>query len=194
MEAASYVENIANRTTMRGVVYAMTRILTLACLIVIPVILWATSLHPVAIIISAVLGVVVIILVRDTIIVGRQLRQSPLDLAFEPAPDKGPVSPANVLGVAGGVAVFGVVFLIVSAAMGDLSLALTWGLITLGSAAVLALMSIPTFGVQARKWRILSEALAAHPDLIPYLQDARARFPRSAPFPFSAPTDQVIIP
>ena len=34
MEAASYVENIANRTTMRGVVYAMTRILTLACLIV----------------------------------------------------------------------------------------------------------------------------------------------------------------
>ena len=102
--------------------------------------------------------------------------------------------PGLVLLVAGGVGVFGVVLLIVSTAMGDVAQGLTWGLITLGVAGVLALMSIPTFGVQARKWRVLSDALQAHPELIPYLQDARARFPHSAPFPFSAPTDQVIIP
>lgn len=194
MEAASYVENIANRTTMRGVVYDMTRILTVTCIVVVPLLLWATSMHPLAIIISGILGVLAVILVRDTIVVTRQLKASPLDLAFDPAPDRGPVSPANVLGVAGGVGVFGVVLLIVSTAMGDVAQGLTWGLITLGVAGVLALMSIPTFGVQARKWRVLSDALQAHPELIPYQQDARARFPHSAPFPFSAPTDQVIIP
>ena len=100
MEAASYVENIANRTTMRGVVYDMTRILTVTCIVVVPLLLWATSMHPLAIIISGILGVLAVILVRDTIVVTRQLKASPLDLAFDPAPDRGPVSPANVLPLA----------------------------------------------------------------------------------------------
>ena len=67
--------------------------------------------------------------------------------------------------------------------------------IVLGAVGVaIAIMGIPTVGVQGRKWTVLADALREHAKLVPYLQDARNRFPKSAPFPFSAPTDVVTIP
>lgn len=194
MEARSYVENIANRTTMRGVVHDMTRILMVAALVAGPTVMLATPFHPLAIIIGSLLLILGVVLIRDAVVVGRRLREEPLDLAFEPAPDRGPVTPGVLLGVAGGIGLFAVVLLLVASVMGDMSLGISWGAIGLGLALVIAAMSLPTFGVQKKKWAVLSRVLDAHPDQIPYLQDARRRFPQDAPFPFEAPTDVVVIP
>lgn len=194
MEARSYLENIANRTTMRGVVYDMTRILMVACFIVGPTAMLVTSFHPLAIIVGGVVLVFGVVFARDTYLVSRQLKDAPVDLAFDPAPSRGPVTPGVVLGVAAAIGLFSAVFLLVSSVMGNLELGLGWGAIGLGLALVIGAMSLPTFGVQKRKWGVLQRALDEHPDLIGYLQDARRRFPADAPFPFSAPTDQVTIP
>ena len=127
------------------------------------------------------------------LIVTRQIRAEPLDLAFEPAPRGGLLSPGVIFGMAGGVALFAVVLGGVTW-VSNPQLALTWAGVGLGVAAVIAGMGVPTLGVERRKWQVLGAALSEHPELIAYLQDARARFPRTAPFPFSAPTDVVSIP
>lgn len=193
MEAHSYIENIANRTTMRGVISTMTRLLLVVVVIGAIAILVLTNFHPVALIVGAVLFVLSVVLVRDVVIVGRQLRAEPLDLAFEPAPNRGLVTPGTVFGLAGGLTLFGVVMGVVMwIGSGNSSFIGPIALVAVGVA--LAIMGIPTLGVQDRKWTVLADALRDHPELIPFLQDARARFPQSAPFPFSAPTDQVTIP
>lgn len=193
MEARSYVENIANRTTMRGVISAMTRLLLVVVVIGAVAILVLMDFHPIALIVAMVLTGLAVVLVRDVIIVSRQLRADPLDLAFDPAPSRGLVTPGTVFGIAGGLLMFGIVMAVVLWVRAPTSsFVAPIALIAVGMA--LAVMGVPTLGVQERKWKVLADALRDHPELVPYLQDARARFPRSAPFPFSAPTDQVTIP
>ena len=193
MEARSYVENIANRTTMRGVISAMTRLLLVVVVSGAVAILVLLDFHPIALIVAMVLTGLAVVLVRDVIIVSRQLRADPLDLAFDPAPSRGLVTPGTVFGIAGGLLMFGIVMAVVLWVRAPTSsFVAPIALIAVGMA--LAVMGVPTLGVQERKWKVLADALRDHPELVPYLQDARARFPRSAPFPFSAPTDQVTIP
>lgn len=192
MEARSYLENIANRTTMRAVIATMTKLLLVATLVGGVLLIIVSGGHPAALIIGAVLFVGSLVLARDVVVVTREARQNPLDLAFEPAPDRGLVTPGTVFGLALALALFGGVLAAVTGFGDGTVSAFAWGLLGVGVA--LALMGIPTLGVQDRKWKVLSDALAAHPNLVGYLQDARARFPKTAPFPFSAPTDRVTIP
>lgn len=192
MEARSYLENIANRTAMRAVIATMTKLLLVATLVGGVLLIIVSGGHPAALIIGAVLFVGSLVLARDVVVVTREARQNPLDLAFEPAPDRGLVTPGTVFGLALALALFGGVLAAVTGFGDGTVSAFAWGLLGVGVA--LALMGIPTLGVQDRKWKVLSDALAAHPNLVGYLQDARARFPKTAPFPFSAPTDRVTIP
>lgn len=192
MEARSYLENIANRTTMRAVIATMTKLLLVATLVGGVLLIIVSGGHPAALIIGAVLLVGSLVLARDVVVVTREARQNPLDLAFEPAPDRGLVTPGTVFGLALALALFGGVLAAVTGFGDGTVSAFAWGL--LGVGAALALMGIPTLGVQDRKWKVLSDALAAHPNLVGYLQDARARFPKDAPFPFQASTDEVSIP
>ena len=190
MEARSYLENIANRTTMRAVIATMTKLLLVATLVGGVLLIIVSGGHPAALIIGAVLLVGSLVLARDVVVVTREARQNPLDL--EPAPDRGLVTPGTVFGLALALTLFGGVLAAVTGFGDGTVSAFAWGL--LGVGAALALMGIPTLGVQDRKWKVLSDALAAHPNLVGYLQDARARFPKDAPFPFQASTDEVSIP
>ena len=192
MEARSYLENIANRTAMRAVIATMTKLLLVATLVGGVLLIIVSGGHPAALIIGAVLFVGSLVLARDVVVVTREARQNPLDLAFEPAPDRGLVTPGTVFGLALALLMFGGVLAAVTGFGDGTVSAFAWGL--LGVGAALALMGIPTLGVQDRKWKVLSDALAAHPNLVGYLQDARARFPKDAPFPFQASTDEVSIP
>lgn len=193
MEARSYVENIANRTTMRGVISTMTRLLLVVVVVGAIALMVLTNFHPVALISGVVLLGFGIVLARDVFFVTKQIRSEPLDLAFEPAPSKGLVTPGTVFGVAGGLLLFGLV-MGVTMYIGNPAGSFV-GPIAIGSVGVaLAIMGIPTLGVQTRKWKVLEDALRNHPELVPYLQDARARFPKDAPFPFQASTDEVSIP
>ena len=193
MEARSYVENIANRTTMRSVISTMTRLLLVVVVVGAIALMVLTNFHPVALISGVVLLGFGIVLARDVFIVTKQIRSEPLDLAFEPAPSKGLVTPGTVFGVAGGLLLFGLV-MGVTMYIGNPAGSFV-GPIAIGSVGVaLAIMGIPTLGVQTRKWKVLEDALRNHPELVPYLQDARARFPKDAPFPFQASTDEVSIP
>ncbi|MDO5534011.1 MAG: hypothetical protein Q4F65_05105 [Propionibacteriaceae bacterium] len=193
MEARSYIENIANRTTMRGVISTMTRLLLVVVVVGAVAMMLVTNFHPVALITGVVLLGFGVVLARDVVIVTKQRRSEPLDLAFEPAPNRGLVTPGTVFGAAAGLVLFGGI-------MGgtmfvgnrDGSFIGPIALVAVGVA--LAIIGIPTLGVAQRKWTVLQDALRQHPEMIPYLQDARDRFPASAPFPFSAPTDQVTIP
>lgn len=194
MEARSYVENIANRTTMRAVGAAMTRVLMVTAFIGAVLLLVLTGFHPAAIVIGGVLIVIGFLVLRDVVLVSRALREEPLDLAFEPAPSGGILSPGTVFGAAGGVALFSVVLGGVTWFGNRSDVAFTWGGVGLLVAAAIAAMGVPTLGAPARKWAVLADALRDHPELVAYLADARARFPASAPFPFEAPTDQVTIP
>lgn len=192
MEARSYLENIANRTTMRGVIATMTALLLGAVVVGLVAILTLTGGHPAAVMLSVVLVVGAIILARDVVLVRRELKANPLDLAFGPAPHRGLITPGTVFGIAIALLLFGgVLGAVTLIGGGELSI---WVWAAIGVGAAFAVMGIPTLGVQQRKWRVLADALRAHPDLVAYLQDARARFPKDAPFPFSAPTDQVTIP
>ena len=193
MEARSYVENIANRTTMRGVISTMTRLLLVVVVVGAIALVVLTNFHAVALIAGVVLLGFGIVLARDVFIVTKQIRSEPLDLAFEPAPSKGLVTPGTVFGVAAGLLLFGV---IMGATMyvGNPEGSFVGPVAIAAVGVAMAIMGIPTLGVQTRKWKVLEDALREHPELVPYLQDARARFPRSAPFPFSAPTDVVTIP
>ncbi len=193
MEARSYIENIANRTTMRGVISTMTRLLLALVVIGAVVLNVLMNFHPVALIAGAVLLVFAVVLARDVVIVTKQQREQPLDLAFEPAPNRGLVTPGTVFGVAGGLVLFAVVLgatLFFASPGGSLIAPIVLGAV----GVAIAIMGIPTVGVQGRKWTVLADALREHPELVPYLQDARNRFPKSAPFPFAAPTDVVTIP
>lgn len=192
MEARSYVENIANRTTMRAVIATMTKLLLVVVVVAALGLLTLTNGHPAALIIGVVLLGGGVVLGRDVVLVGRDARANPLDLAFEPAPDKGLVTPGTVFGIAIGMALFGGVLAGVTTVLGQTIIIWTW--VAFAIAAAFAVMGIPTLGVQGRKWRVLADTLRANPRLIEYLRDARARFPKDAPFPFSAPTDQVTIP
>ncbi len=192
MEARSYLENIANRTTMRAVVAAMSQLLGVAMVLGAIGLVWISDFHPATLIIGVVMLGVAGLMVRDTLINRRERKEHPLDLAFEPAPNRGLVTPGTAFGLALGLGLFGTVLALVSFFGTGQVLAYAWGV--LGVGAAFALMGVPTLGVQDRKWRVLSETLAEHPELIPYLQDARERFPKSAPFPFAAPTDEVTIP
>lgn len=192
MEARSYVENIANRTTMRAVILAMTKLLLAALVVGVLLLVILSQGHPAALIIGVVLLVGAGVLARDVVVLGREVRAHPLDLAFEPAPNRGLVSPGIVFGAALGLILFGAVLGTVTLlAGGDLS---AWVWVALGAGCAVALMGLPTLGVEKRKWTVLEAALAARPEAIAYLQDARRRFPASAPFPFAAPTDVVLIP
>lgn len=192
MEARSYVENIANRTTMRSVIATMTKLLLVVVVVAAACLLTLTGGHPAALIIGVVLLGAAVVLGRDVLVVGRDVKANPLDLAFEPAPDRGLVTPGTVFGLALGMALFGAVLAGVTTVMGQTIIVWTWVAFAVGAA--FAIMGIPTLGVQNRKWKVLTDALRANPHLIEFLQDARARFPKDAPFPFSAPTDQVTIP
>ncbi len=193
MEARSYVENIANRTTMRGVISTMTRLLLVVVVVGAIALMVLTNFHPVALISGVVLLGFGIVLARDVFIVTKQIRSEPLDLAFEPAPSRGLVTPGTVFGVAAGLVLFGAIMGI-TMYVGNPGGSFVGPIALVAVGVALAIMGIPTLGVQQRKWTVLSDALAANPGLVPYLQDARARFPKSAPFPFSAPTDVVTIP
>ena len=193
MEARSYIENIANRTTMRGVIATMTRVLLVVTILAAFALAIGSGFHPAATIVAVVLLGLAAVLSRDVVLVTRDLRASPLDLAFDPAPRGGRLSPGTVFGIAGGVGLFGVVLGIVTW-FSNPSQGLVWAGIGLALAAAVAAMGLPTLGVQGRKWQVLADALRDHPELVDYLQDARARFPKSAPFPFQAPTDVVSIP
>ncbi len=192
MEARSYLENIANRTTMRAVVVTMTQLLGF-CLVVGAIALIVVSgLHPAALIIGVVMLGGAGMMVRDAVINRREVTANPLDLAFEPAPSRGLVTPGTAFGLAIGLGLFGLVLAVVSFLGTGQVLPYAWG--ALGVGAAFGLMGVPTLGVQERKWQVLADTLSAHPDLVAYLQDARARFPQDAPFPFSATTDEVTIP
>ena len=192
MEARSYVENIANRTTMRAVVMTMTQLLGFALFVGAIALITLTGVHPAALIIGLVMLGGAGLMVRDAVINRRVVRAEPLDLAFDPAPSRGLVTPGTVYGLALAFGLFGLVMGAVSY-FGAGTIA-TWAWVALGVGAVFALMGIPTLGVAQRKWRVLTDALRANPLMIEYLQDARARFPKDAPFPFEAPTDEVTIP
>ena len=192
MEARSYVENIANRTTMRGVVVTMTQLLGVSLVVGAITLIVATKVHPAALIIGLVMLGGAVLMVRDTLINRKELREHPLDLAFDPAPDRGLVTPGTAYGLALGFGIFGIVMGSVSFVGGGA--VSEWAYAALGVGATFALMGIPTLGVQRRKWGVLVDVLRTHPHLIEYLQDARARFPKDAPFPFAAPTDEVTIP
>lgn len=192
MEARSYVENIANRTTMRGVVVTMTQLLGIALVVGAIALMTLTGFHPAALIIGLVMLGGAGLMVRDAVINRRVLKAEPLDLAFEPAPSRGLVTPGTAYGLALAFSLFGLVMGAVSY-FGGGSVSV-WAWAAAGVGAVFALMGIPTVGVPQRKWRVLTDALRANPQMIEYLQDARARFPKDAPFPFSAPTDEVTIP
>ena len=56
-----------------------------------------------SLIIGSVLVVASLVLIRDAVGLGRDLRREPLDFAFEPAPSRGLLSPGTVFGLAGGV-------------------------------------------------------------------------------------------
>lgn len=193
MQARSYVENIANRTTMRGVVFTMTCLLAAVAVLGAVAINLLSGFHPVALILGFVLLVLALVLGRDVVIMGRAIRANPLDLAFEPASRDGLASPGTIFGAAGGLALFGLVM--------ALAMLLTPGedtftapLAMIGVGLALGIVGLPTLTAHQRTWRVLADALAKHPEMIPYLQDARRRFPADAPFPFSAPTDVVTIP
>lgn len=192
MEARSYVENIANRTTLRAVILSMTKLLFCVLAVGGIALMVLTQGHPAAVIIGVVLLVGAAVLARDVVLLGRAARSRPLDLAFEPAPNGGLVSPGIVFGIALGLLLFAVVLATVTLAGGGEMSVWVWAL--LGVGVSVALVGVPTLGVEGRKWTVLSRALAAHPDTIPYLQDARRRFPAGAPFPFEAPTDVVRVP
>lgn len=193
MEARSYLENIANRTAMRSVIATMTRVLLVATVVAGFALAIGSGFHPAATIVAVVLLGLGVVLSRDVLIVTREIRSAPLDLAFDPAPRGGLLSPGTTFGIAGGVGLFSLVLGVVTS-MSNPQQGLTWGGIGVGVAAILAVMGVPTLGVERRKWQVLADALRDHPELVDYLQDARARFPRSAPFPFQAPTDAVSIP
>lgn len=192
MEARSYLENIANRTTMRAVVATMTQLLGVALIVGAIALMVVSGGHPAALIIGVVMLGGAALMVRDALVNRQELREHPLDLAFEAAPDRGLVTPGTAFGLAIAFGLFGAVFGIVTL-LGS-GLLPVWSLGALGIGATFALVGIPTLGVQERKWKVLSDTLGAHPELVPYLQDARARFPKDAPFPFQAPTDEVTIP
>ncbi|MBB1496380.1 hypothetical protein J4N02_16155 [Propioniciclava sp. MC1595] len=63
----------------------------------------ASAAYPAALIIGSVLVVASLVLIRDAVVLGRDLRREPLDFAFEPAPSRGLLSPGTVFGLAGGV-------------------------------------------------------------------------------------------
>lgn len=192
MEARSYVENIANRTTMRGVVVTMTQLLGVTLVVGAIALMTLTGFHPAALIIGLVMLGGAVLMARDTRINRRVLKDEPLDLAFEPAPSRGLVTPGTAYGLALAFSMFGVVMGTVSYFGGGAVSVWAWAAIGVG--VVFALMGIPTLGVPQRKWRVLADTLRANPQMIEYLQDARARFPKDAPFPFEAPTDEVTIP
>lgn len=193
MEARSYVENIANRTTMRGVLVTMTQLLGLALVSGAIALITLTGVHPAALIIGLVMLGGAGLMGRDALINRREVRERPLDLAFEPAPSRGLVTPGTAYGLALAFGLFGIVMGVVTyiGSGGGVSV---WTWVAIGVGLTFALMGIPTLGVKQRKWKVLADTLRANPLLIEYLQDARARFPQDAPFPFSAPTDEVTIP
>lgn len=193
MEARSYVENIANRTATRAAAETMSRLLmvVLIALGIVPSIV--SNFHPFAVMMGLVTLGLAAVLARDVVRLRRQRREYPLDLAFEPAPTGGLLSPGVIFGAALAVALFAVVLSVV-VTLGRAPQFLTWSFGGLVLAAAIALVGVPTLRLRGTTWHTLAKVLAAHPEQVAVLQDARARFPADAPFPFSAPTDQVTIP
>lgn len=192
MEARSYVENIATRTAILRMLERMTRNACIALVVAGGALLVGTGLHPAGVIVGTVLAVGAFVVGRASARLGRERRDDPLDLGFEPVPARYP-TPGPWFGTAIALALFGAVFTALSfAARPDLATIVGGGL--LGAAVLVSAVASATVGLEQRRWRELDATLAAHPELVAYLADARRRFPSDAPFPFEAPTDGVTIP
>lgn len=193
MGARSYVENIADRTATRAAALTMSRVLLVVLILAGTVPSLVSGFHPFAVIMGAITLVLAVLLARDVVRLGRDQRQHPLDLAFEPAPRGGLLSSGVIFGAAAGVGLFAIVLGIVLIVGGGAEFWI-WPVAGLVAAVAIALVGLPTLTLHRRTWRTLNDTLAAHPEQLAILADARARFPADAPFPFSAPTDQVTIP